>query len=294
MKSEDQAGELTLLIERFLLLRQQGLDLSVDQLCKDAPHLASAVSRELEVLGQMDHLLDSSEPATPRGVTGADQLGHRRGTTDAVSRFQIESFYAHGGCSEVYIARDESLQRKVAVKFLRPDTGHLGNYRIRLQREAEITSRLDHPGVVSVHAIGTDQQGLPFYAMQWIEGESLAEAIDRLHQASDGQRGFFLSADARRLLNHFRDVCQTIAFAHSRQVVHRDLKPANIVIGSFGESYVIDWGLARRLDQQEPEQPTELQAELPDSGTDTARLTRMGHAMGSPAFMSPEQAAGKT
>lgn len=275
-------------------MRQQGLSVSVEHLCKESPHLVPAVRQELDALDQMDRVLDSREDSGTGKASSAAKTGMREGTTTATLNYQIERLVAFGGCSEVYVASDQELSRRVAIKFLRPDTEHLEVYRRRLQREAEITSQLNHPGVVSIHSIGTDSRDLPFYTMRLVEGESLATAIEQFHRESSGQRLPFSSATGRKLLNHFRDVCQTIAFAHSKEVLHRDIKPSNIVIGSFGETYLIDWGLARYLNSPESDQDVSDDG-VADHNADTVdspRLTRLGTALGSPAYMSPEQATG--
>ena len=291
MSFEDQSGELTIIIERYLLLKEQGLTMPVDQLCKDSPHLVDAVSRELQALGKIDQVLDSHTEQP----TVSPLLGTRKGIATTTASYQIEKLHAHGGSSEVYVAFDERLNRRLAIKFLRPETENLQNYRARLRREAEVTSQLSHPGVVSIHSIGEDQRGMPFYTMRFVEGDSLAVAIEEFHSGSGNQRDVFYTASARRLLNHFRDICQTIAFAHDKGVVHRDLKPANVVIGSFGETYVIDWGLARQMDGDKNQDDNLFDDPEPANAKDSIespRLTQIGSTLGSPAFMSPEQASG--
>src|SRR5262249_15270282 len=135
---------------------------------------------------------------------------------------------------------------------IQPRRQHLPQARERFQREAEITGRLEHPGVVPVYCIGHDSAGHPYYTMRLIEGRTLADAIEEFHagRCRSGHQGL------RGLLNRFIAVCQTIAYAHSRGVIHRDLKPGNILLGDYGETLVIDWGLARRLDDQESARPT--------------------------------------
>ena len=119
-------------------------------------------------------------------------------------------------------------------------------------REAEITGRLEHPGIVPVYGLGRDSDGRPYYAMRFIEGKTLKEAIQQFHKAEGpgrdpGERILAL----RKLLRHFLDVCDAVGYAHSRGVLHRDLKPANIMLGPYGETLVVDWGLAKPIDRSE-------------------------------------------
>ena len=122
----------------------------------------------------------------------------------------------------------------------------------RFLLEAEITGGLEHPGIVPVYGLGQYADGRPYYAMRFIKGDSLKEAIERFHQADipsrdPGER----TLELRQLLGRFIDVCNAIAYAHSRGVLHRDLKPGNIMLGKFGETLVVDWGLAKVVGRQE-------------------------------------------
>ena len=130
----------------------------------------------------------------------------------------------------------------------RPHAGDAGR---RFLREGEITGGLEHPGVVPVYGLTRDADGQPCYAMRFIRGQTLQEAIARFHEADEAGRGLAL----RQLLGRFVAVCNTIAYAHSRGVIHRDLKPANIMLGDYGETLVVDWGLAKRLDRPGEAQP---------------------------------------
>ena len=291
MTESNHPGEVTALIERWMLLDQQGLTVSVEDLCREAPHLTDSVRKEIEALRQMDDLqqkveTDQSAVDLEKPTIVQSRLGQRTGNPQTVSQYRIQEMLGHGGCSEVYVAFDESLGRQVAVKFLRPDTQNIESYRDRLNREAEITSRLNHPGVVSIHAIGHDEQGLPFYVMRLIAGKSLSEAIAESHERSRQKRDFGLNQRQRQILQHFVSVCQTVAFCHQQGVIHRDIKPANIIVGEYGETYLIDWGLAKSLNETESSQDAAIENHSDQN------LTRVGQSMGTPAFMSPEQAEG--
>src|SRR5262249_10909900 len=125
-------------------------------------------------------------------------------------------------------------------------------YRARFVQEAEITGKLEHPGIVPVYGYGEYEDSRPYYAMRFIKGDSLKEAIRHFHEtkhADKGQRSLAL----RKLLGAFLAVCQAIHYAPSRGILHRDLKPSNIMLGKFGETLVVDWGLAKSLDQPETE-----------------------------------------
>ena len=210
------------------------------------------------------------------------------------SRYAILHSHAKGGLGEVFVARDQELNREVALKQIREHAADDEATRARFVLEAEVTGKLEHPGVVPVYGLGQNDRGQPYYAMRFIEGESLQKAIDRFHSTRWAGRG----AGARlvrlmQLLNRFVDVCNAIAFAHSRGIVHRDLKPDNVLLGHYGETLVVDWGLAKRIERSEKEDVVFASTHLSVSDSGNAP-TRLGAVMGTPAYMSPEQAAGRT
>src|SRR5262249_31097966 len=149
---------------------------------------------------------------------------------------------------EVHVAADAELGRTVALKRVRPDRLAESGSLHRFLREAEITARLEHPGIVPVYGLVPDADGQPAYAMRFVEGETLKEAIDRFHQGEPSERRLAF----RQLLGHFVAACNAVAYAHSRGVIHRDLKPANILLGKFGETLVVDWGLAKKVGRIDP------------------------------------------
>ena len=163
--------------------------------------------------------------------------------------------HARGGIGMVFVALDSELHREVALKQIQPQHADDPDSRARFLIEAEVTGRLEHPGIVPVYGLGTNDQGRPFYAMRFVRGQSLKEAIDSFHQAdSRGPAATRPSARLalRQLLRRFIDVCNAIAYAHSRGVIHRDLKPANILLGPYGETLVVDWGLAKVVGRDDP------------------------------------------
>ena len=140
------------------------------------------------------------------------------------------------------------------LKEIQPRFAELANQRARFVLEAEITGNLEHPGIVPVYSLGKNAEGRPYYAMRMIHGESLALAIRRFHQdfrenegsaPTRSRRPSKWGIEFRQLVGRFLDVCDAIDYAHSRGVLHRDLKPANIMLGHYGETLVVDWGLAK-------------------------------------------------
>jgi serine/threonine protein kinase len=201
------------------------------------------------------------------------------------TRYTLHELIARGGMGAVYAAEDEQLSRRVALKVLglQDTTGELPS---RLVREARILAQLEHPGIVPVHDVGTLPDGRVYYTMKFVRGLRLDDYIVQLGSLS--QR-----------LRLFLRVCDAVAFAHARGVLHRDLKPANIMVGSFGEILVMDWGLAKVLHEQRVSaDPTVLttsgKAEPKNNATQSTGITAHGTVMGTPGYMSPEQARGET
>jgi serine/threonine protein kinase len=213
------------------------------------------------------------------------------GETPSSGRFRIVQFHARGNLGEVYLGHDEELHREVAVKQIQPRYAHDNGSRTRFVLEAEVTGALEHPGIVPIYGLGRRANGQLFYAMRFIRGESLKQAIARLHDAEASQRDVGeRSLALRGLLRRFIDVCNAMAYAHSRGVIHRDLKPGNIMLGPFGETLVVDWGLAKplgKVSNQDEALPPWMPS--PASGSES---TEAGCAVGTPQFMSPEQAEG--
>ncbi len=206
-------------------------------------------------------------------------------------RFQILNAYAEGGLGEVSIAQDQQLGRMVALKQIKNRFADDAAARARFLLEAQVTGRLEHPGIVPVYSLGFDPSGRPYYAMRFVEGESLQEVVRRFHDkfsSPDSNRGQRV-LELRKLVGRIVDVCHTIDYAHSRGILHRDLKPSNILLGKYGETLVVDWGLAKVLGggKQIVYQEIASESEKIDS-------TVTGTPIGTPAYMSPEQAKGRT
>jgi serine/threonine protein kinase len=213
--------------------------------------------------------------------------------TSSGLRFRILRPHARGGMGEVLIARDEELHREVALKQIQERLADDPQSRARFVVEAEITGALEHPAIVPVYGLGAYPDGRPYYAMRFVQGDSLTEAIGRFYQAEGPRRDPGERAVAfRKLLGRFIDVCNAIEYAHSRGVLHRDLKPGNILLGKYGETLVVDWGLAKALEGSPPLRGGPSEDRRGAAGYSPG-LTQAGSAIGTPAYMSPEQAAGR-
>jgi eukaryotic-like serine/threonine-protein kinase len=207
-------------------------------------------------------------------------------------RFRVLRPHARGGLGAVFVALDEELHREVALKQILEQHADDPTSRARFLLEAEITGGLEHPGIVPVYGLGTYDGGRPFYAMRFIKGDSLKEATDRFHadEPDKGDHGR-RALELRKLLRRFTDVCDAIGYAHARGVLHRDIKPGNIIVGKYGETLVVDWGLAKATGRADPGAGTGERTLIPSSASGSAE-TLPGSALGTPAYMSPEQAEG--
>jgi tetratricopeptide (TPR) repeat protein/tRNA A-37 threonylcarbamoyl transferase component Bud32 len=208
-------------------------------------------------------------------------------------RFRVVRQHAQGGVGEVFVAHDEELNRPVALKEIQAPYAADPVSRGRFLLEAEVTGSLEHPGIVPVYSLGFHADGRPYYAMRLIEGRDLREAIEDFHAADKpGRDPGKRRLSFRELLGRFVAVCNAVAFAHSKGVLHRDLKPANIMLGKFGETLVVDWGLAKVAGHADQQAPTRVEAVHPRALSEVTP-THHGAAVGTPAYMSPEQAAGQ-
>jgi eukaryotic-like serine/threonine-protein kinase len=282
--SAETAVVLELLAREFSLRLRREPDLSVREYASRFPHL----SRELAA-----KLLAAADTPAPGGTPRPPSSLHPwlpGSSTESGSRYRAERLHARGGLGEVHVAEDTLLGRTVALKRIRADRSDDADSRHRFRAEAEITARLEHPGIVPVHDFVFDGDGQPSYAMRFVEGRTLRQAIEELH--APGQGRLPLGLQFRQLLQSFVVACQAVAYAHSRGVIHRDLKPVNILLGRFGETLVVDWGLAKVIGVAETVRKEGAET-LPRPTATAGVGTELGQAVGTPAYMSPEQAGGR-
>jgi serine/threonine-protein kinase len=199
-------------------------------------------------------------------------------------RYAVESTMAHGGMGVVYRCYDPEYERTIAMKALLPKHAGKPEFLRRFQREIQITSHLEHPGIVPVYEKGVLDDGRPYFTMRVVHGESLDKILH--------------TAERPRLLRIFGRICQAIAYAHAQGVIHRDLKPENILVGQYGIMKVIDWGVAKILPGsplahlRDAETESSAEFSLPDDDS-LSNGTLDGFVLGTPAYLSPEQASGE-
>ncbi|MBI3829266.1 MAG: protein kinase [Planctomycetes bacterium] len=271
------------------------------------PHCKKAVPPIEEV--ETPQAETSEVPAA--GKPGERRAGSRSGPAVAddtellprrLKNYELIEIIGRGGMGVVYRARQVDLDRMVALKLVRTPHPRQEDS-IRFVVEAQVTGQIEHPNIVPVHEIGTDEKGRPYFVMKLVRGQSLSDVLLNLRKGdAKTQRAFPFT----RLLNIFCEVCQAMAFAHSKGVLHRDIKPANVMIGDFGEVQLMDWGLARKFG--EPDTHTAglvnvapgarpLRVKASGDAVRTIReddtLAAQGLVAGTPEYMSPEQAAGE-
>jgi len=218
-------------------------------------------------------------PTVGEGCSQAVEAEHTQRAEPLIlaGRYRLARRIGKGGMGEVIAARDEQVGRDVAIKRMRAAAPHERAIR-RFLREASIQGRLEHPAIVPVHEIGRDSDGLPFFVMKKLTGTTLGNIV------SDAQHRDSFSR--QRILRAFAEVCLAIELAHVRGIVHRDLKPDNILLGDFGEVYILDWGVAKIVGEQDD-------SEFADVGSGSGEhATAVGTTIGTPGYMAPEQACG--
>ncbi len=211
---------------------------------------------------------------------------------DPSIRYRIDGEIARGGMGSVLKGRDPDLGRDVALKVLRDDFRDQPAMVCRFVEEAQIGGQLQHPGIVPIYELGTMADRRPFFSMKLVKGHTLSHLLNQREAPAD---------DVPRFLAIFESICQTVAYAHARGVIHRDLKPSNVMVGSFGEVQVMDWGLAKVLPRggvvddatAGKIRDETVIATARSAGDPDVELSRAGSVMGTPAYMAPEQARGE-
>lgn len=245
------------------------------------------------LIESVNRLKEQTKMAVDSTTVPADNTSDRLITDETPGRYVMQGEMARGGAGRVMVALDRHIGREIAMKELLLDLqdkrdGKVRNdpqtvsLRNRFLREARVTGQLEHPSIVSVYEIGRHPDGVFYYTMRMVKGKTLSKAIRQCSSLED----------RLELLPHFYNVCNAVAYAHSKGVINRDLKPSNVMIGEFGETVVLDWGLAKVKGQHD------MGAEKIQSGlrlfldADVGK-TVVGYAIGTPSYMPPEQAEGK-
>lgn len=319
---------------RYLALRRSGDSCSFEEFLTDQP---PELRPELEGLHEnwlsLEHLLgDALEGRSIANVF--DSLGRSLGPTrdfeglgpegsdevldseallkrlasggDFVTRYEVDREIAHGGMGIIHRVWDRRLGRFLAMKVMRPprseaedgaeDPVVVERALQRFHTEALVTAQLDHPGILPVHDVGVDDRGRVYFTMKYVKGRrNLRRIFDMVARNQEGWT-------VNRAVGSILRVCEAVAYAHSKHVLHRDIKPANVMVGQYGETYLLDWGLARRLDAPDVVPPAlpAFVPELPPGGSpsdlvqmESWLFSRDGKIMGTPPYMSPEQARGE-
>ncbi len=195
-------------------------------------------------------------------------------------RYRIRKLLGRGGMGEIHLARDQRVGRSVALKVMLEDAKERPDTQWRFLREARVQGQLEHPAIVPVYDIGWDRSGRAYFAMKRIGGVTLSDILRELRARNEEYEKKY---SLRRLLSIFQQVCLAVDYAHVRGVVHRDLKPSNIMLGDFGEVYVLDWGIAKLLASDDPS------SSILEIASDDSDATSHGEVLGTVGYMAPEQ-----
>ena len=324
MSSSERNSFVAELVKEFGLASEQIVSQTFDQFLSDSSDSDSDFLEELllerniisqqqkdrlsQIVAAFDSIPDSGGSASTkkndRTVAAASNSmkngnGQNGATTvpsnnsaDSIpqNRFRILRPYAQGGLGSISVAHDTEISRVVALKEIQPKFSDSRESRDRFLFEGQVTGQLEHPGIVPVYSLGSGDDGKPYYAMRLIHGTSMRDEIKDFYEFEFEDRKANLTPWLRKMTGRLNDVCMAIEFAHSRDVLHRDLKPSNIMLGEFGETLVVDWGLAKSVKEQSP--TNESSADAPTTNESNGRFTQAGAVIGTTSYMSPEQAAG--
>jgi serine/threonine-protein kinase len=199
------------------------------------------------------------------------------------ARYEVRCELGKGGMGAVHLCHDQVIGRDIALKSMLPEARRSSGVAARFLREARVQGQLEHPAIVPVYDVGVDEQGAAFFTMKRLRGLTLAQILRGLRK---GDVAITQAYSRRKLLTAFSSLCLAVDFAHVHGVLHRDLKPANVMLGDYGEVYLLDWGIAKILDRQAPA--------IDLRGAPPTEITVVGNLLGTPGYMSPEQAWGNT
>jgi eukaryotic-like serine/threonine-protein kinase len=295
-----QQASANLKLQELLIVweeaREHGETMSAELLCRDCPELAGELGQRIQALRDWDRLTPDSSARSSSSSEGVAQTLTCAPASACVT-VNLSDLRVHdrGGLGIIYKARHQDLPRDVALKFIRHDRSDDPQSSRRFLREAQITARLEHPGIVPIYGMGRDEIGNPCYAMRFVEGTTLEQAIKEYHAYGDHDRDRFSPGTDRAfrvLLQRFKSACTTVGYAHSRGVLHRDIKPANIMLGPFDETLVVDWGLGKIIASDDAEAGDEPEQETLLPSLVSKELGTCG-VIGTPGFMSPEQHTGQ-
>jgi serine/threonine protein kinase len=238
-----------------------------------------------ELAEQGSPTFEGTSPGVPNNLESPTGIRtHDGGSGDedelhgSIGQYEIGAMIGQGGFSIVYRAHDKVLDRPLAIKVLRSRYLHHRALSARFVAESKITAQLQHPAIPPVYSVGLLDVKRPYIAMKLVEGRTLGDLLTTKGRLDD----------LPHLLSVFEQICQAVAFAHSKSIIHRDLKPANIMVGPFGEVQVMDWGLAKILGRQDADL-------IPSSAIeDSAGMTKEGNIAGTVGYMAPEQARGES
>jgi serine/threonine protein kinase len=320
-KGRESPPSAAVLYAEFVRRRREGEAVDIDAFCRQHPESAAEL-RELHdgwfevaeralrmkdgLADRLEELLGSHEPESsdaeeqevPDEIRALlERLG---GRGSGVERYSVGDEVGSGGMGVVFEVLDVDLDRRIAMKVLDPKTTRRSVHSSapqsvsRFLDEARITAQLDHPNIVPVHELGIDAQARLYYTMRLVRGRTLHQVFEQVWKGEEGWT-------TTRALAIVLKVCEALSYAHAKGVVHRDVKPNNVLVGRFGEVYLVDWGLARVLDREDPrdlriraDQTVDLRSTRHSSDSDSGSplLTMDGAVIGTPSYMPPEQARG--
>jgi serine/threonine-protein kinase len=260
---------------------------AIDQVCRTEPELEPELRRLARERAEVEVEAPRVE-ATNGKALGGKALGRQARTR---SRYVLLGEAGRGGMGIVLRVWDTVLERPLAMKVLDSqalpaDEAEAGEVLARFLAEARIAGQLEHPGIVPIHDLGSDERGRVYFTMPYFEGRTLDEVFDLARSRTEGW-------SLGRALLALSKVCEVMAYAHSRGVIHRDLKPSNLIAGAFGQVYVLDWGLAKVLDPRAPEPVQDAGEGPPQADAAGPGETLDGTVAGTPPYMAPEQALGQ-